>query len=245
MAERREFERNAKNIERKEHYKSLSDASLLDALGRDDAAAFLEIVERYQGLVFRYAGYLGIDRSEQREWVNDLIHDVVLSLLKRGAIMPTSLGSYFATACRNKAFAAHRARMRRQVREEAAADYTATDGSVVESLCSEDMIRNARGPDWEVSNLSPVLSRLAREFEKILTHDERQLLDWSSESVPLRVIADWSGITRTAAAHRVSRLKHRLKQLSQEIIDRFSSAERSEIEKFLRRSKDMENQRND
>jgi RNA polymerase sigma factor (sigma-70 family) len=214
-------------------YATYNDEALLSALKAEESGAFSEIVRRYQGLIFRYARHLGVAPEEQREWVIDLLHDVVLSVIKPGAIIPSSLGSYFARACRNKAYMEHRARTRREVREKAASTI-GQSGSVVESLCSEETLRNSRGADCEESdNFSAAVQRFANELEQTLTNDEREMLDWTSESVPLRLIAEWRGVSRDVVAHRVSRLKSRLRKATPGILERFSATDRAEVERFL------------
>jgi RNA polymerase sigma factor (sigma-70 family) len=221
---------------KQEKYERLSDEALIAALRTGETGAFLELVQRYQGLVFKYARYFGVEHELQREWVTELLHDVVLTLIKTGSILPASLGSYFARACRNKAYMAHRSSSRRQVRESRATNYEDGTDAVVGSACSETMLREARGPAWEDEGLAPALTKLVIELEKILTPDERQLLDWSVESVPLRLIAEWCGITRTGASHRLSRLRHRLQNMTPAIVAKFNAQERAEIGRFLLRA---------
>lgn len=214
---------------------SLNDEELLSAIKEDNPNAFVEIVERYQGLVLHYARHYGVPQAEESVWVTDLMHDVVLSLIKPGAIMPDSLGAYFARSCRNKSYMDHRARTRRQAREIEASSDVPESGAVVQTLCSETMLRDSLGPDVEVSDLPAGLLRLVNELQVLLTADERQLLDWAAESVPLRLIAEWTGVTRTAAAHRVSRLRKRLRTITPGIIERFNGVERNHVQRFLDR----------
>lgn len=102
-------------------YCGLTDAALITALGKEDPFAFVEIVSRYQALLFRCARNLGVDSPESGEWVSELMHDVVLALLRPGAKVPKSLGGYFVRSSRNKAYAAHRAAVRRRAHENDAA----------------------------------------------------------------------------------------------------------------------------
>jgi RNA polymerase sigma factor (sigma-70 family) len=225
------------NDARRVKYAKLNDEALIAALRAEEGGAFVELVQRYQGLVFKYARYFGVSEDDQQDWVSDLLHDVVLSLIRPGSIIPESLGSYFARACRNKVYMAHRSLVRRQVREARAFDYEGGSDAVVESACSETMLRDSRGPDWEDGELAPPLLKLVIAIEKLLSPEERQLLDWSVESVPLRLIAEWCGITRTGVSHRLSRLRQRLQRLTPGIVEGFSAAERVEIGRFLLRAK--------
>lgn len=212
---------------RHEKYRTLSDEGLVSALKAEESGAYLELVERYQGLAFKFARQFDVHPEQQHEWVSDLLTDVVLLLSKRGAIMPDSLAGYIAGACRNKGYMDHRRESRRQVRE-APPTYE---------------IQSSPPSDWEPQALSPALKRLVRELEELLTPEERRLLDWSSESVPLRFIAEWCGITRTGASHRINRLRQRLRRLTPGIVASFAAKERAEVERFLARANGVTNDR--
>lgn len=64
---------------------------------------------------------------------------------------------------------------------------------------------------------------------------ERELLDWSSEAVPLRLIAEWLGISRAAAGQRVARLKQRLRLVAETGMADFSQEEEMDVRRFFRR----------
>lgn len=215
-------------------YRTLSDASLITALKSEEPLAFVEIVARYQALLFRYARNLGVS-TDRSDWISDLMHDVVLTLLKPGAVVPESLGAYFVRACRNKAYADHRASVRRQRHENDAASEEIEGGRAILTVCSEETVRNSHGPDWESAAVSPGLLKLAIKLESAITPEEREILDWSSEAVPLREMAEWLGITRTAAAQRVSRLKQRLRATAPLIASGFSPEEQAEVKRFFQR----------
>lgn len=212
MADRNDAEERRAATKR---YAALHDEELLCALKREESGAFVEIVARYQGLVFKYARYFGVDSAEQREWVTDLLHDVVLSLMKPGAIVPTSFGSYIARACRNKAYMAHRAASRRK----------SHDPELKDELTPQ-----------ESAEADPAITHFVGALSESLSPDDRQLLDWTSESVPLRVIAEWLGITRSGAAHKVGRLRVRLQGSVPEIISRLSPNEQRNVARLLRRA---------
>ena len=227
-----QFERES-NAEH-DRFRSFNDANLLLALKHEIPGAFVEIVARYQALMFRYARNFGIRPGERREWVSSLMHDVVLTLLKPGAVVPDSLGAYFARACRNKAYADHRAAVRRERHENEAASESlaAASASSVEDWQDDEI---ADDTNWSSSGLSPGLVKLAAKLDSAITPDERALLDWSSEAVPLRVIAEWLGISRSAAAQRVSRLKQRLRSIAPRIATDFSESEQADVKQFFQR----------
>jgi RNA polymerase sigma factor (sigma-70 family) len=202
-------------------YRGFNDEALIVALRHEESGAFLEFVRRFQGLALKFARHFSVAPEFQDEWVNDVLTDVVLFLMKRGAILPESLAAYIARACRNKAYMEIRSRTRRRARETS----VSYDAGVVPAV------------DWESTASSPALQKLLTELEKILTAEERRLLDWSSESVPLRMIAEWCGISRTGASHRINRLRQRLQKLTPQIVAGFEPSERAEIGRFLLRAK--------
>jgi len=233
-AEHRVDESERALAEDPDKFRNFDDATLLVALKNEIPGAFVEIVGRYQALMFRYARNFGIQRDERREWVSSLMHDVVLALLKPGAVVPDSLGAYLARACRNRAYADHRAAVRRKRHEhEAAADEL--DAAKVCEIREPELDDTGEDAKWNSSGLPPGLVRLAAKLDNAITPDERMLLDWSSEAVPLRVIAEWLGISRTAAAQRVSRLKQRLRKLAPGISSDFTEGEHADVKQFFQR----------
>lgn len=227
-----EFERLL--AEEPDKFRNVNDATLLVALKNEIPGAFVEIVARYQALMFRYARNFGIQPTERCEWVSSLMHDVVLALLKPGAVVPDSLGAYLARACRNRAYADHRAAVRRQRHEHDAA-VDGLDAAKVSEIDQSELDESGEDAKWNSSSLPPGLVKLAAKLDSAITPEERVLLDWSSEAVPLRVIAEWLGISRTAAAQRVSRLKQRLRAIAPRIASLFTEGEQADVKQFFQR----------
>ncbi len=217
---------------RSARYRELGEVALVDALKREDPLAFVEFVSRYQALVFRCSRELGVPAWERVEWVSDLLHDMVLALVKPGAIIPGSLGAYLIKACRNKAYAAHRASVRRTRHEDEAAQSYALESEQSVGLQGSNAIT---GSESDGDPLSLALRRLALVFEELLSPEERQMLDWSREYVPLRTIAAWLGVNRAAAAQRLWRLRHRLREAAPRIIATLTPEEQLELKRFFRR----------
>ena len=200
-------------------YRELSDASLLIAAKNEESGAIVELIQRFQGLLLLYATRLGVDDEERHSWVLELLHDVILSLVRPSAAVPESLAAYLVRAARNKAYSARRSeiRQKRTLPEHVGFEFGSAESSD------------------DTPELSRPLRRLAEAIEKMLTPDEKQLLDWAGEAVPLRTVAEWTGVTRTTAAHRLSRLRQRLKKMIPEIVRTFPAEEQHEVQRLLDR----------
>jgi RNA polymerase sigma factor (sigma-70 family) len=209
----------------------VSDAALIAALRREIPDAFTEFVRRFQPMLTRQAARLGVRPAERETWVVELMHDVMMRLLKSETTVPKSVAGYLIRASRNKAYTQHRARTRRARYEDAAHH----------ALCSDD--HNTTQPEVDAfdsapDGLSPPLRKLAADLEVTLTPADRELLDWTQECVPLRVIAEWLGISRAAAAQRVSRLRGRLRRDVVKLVESYDLDEQKCIHEFLGRLMD-------
>jgi len=72
-------------------------------------------------------------------------------------------------------------------------------------------------------------------LDAALTAEERQMLIWVSNAVPMREIAQWLGIGYSAAKVRLSRLRSRLRERALRHVNECAGAEREELVGFLRR----------
>lgn len=220
----------ADGLTNKSRYRELSDVALLEAVKREESGAILEVINRFHPVLLRYSAKLRIDEHERHNWTVELIHDVVLTLVRPDAILPRSLGAYFVRAARNKAYSVHRAATRREKYE--------VQGPLAEGASAPDYLelqQDAADGSINGTELPPGVRRLIAHLENTLSREERELLDWSVEGVPLRIIADWTNVTRTTAAHRISRLRQRLIRLSLETLLEFSDSERSDVEQLMLR----------
>jgi DNA-directed RNA polymerase specialized sigma24 family protein len=231
MAEGGEAERvESAASARRSHYRNLNDAALIAALRSDEPAAFVEFIERFRPMLSNYAARAGIDESERPGWVVELLHDVMLLLVNPTMRVPASLSGYLVRACRNKAHTARRANFRRTVRESEAALMEIDQDH-------PNSVHEKTNAEWEANGVPPALQRFAFALEALLGPDERELLDWSQELVPLRTIALWLGINRAAAAQRVWRLRDRLRKNAVSILGRFDPGDQAIIRRFLKRAK--------
>src|SRR5690606_5899379 len=83
-------------------YKDCSDMELLDFMKSGDSAAFTEIFDRYNGLLYIHA----FKRLQDREECRDLVQELLTTLwLKRDSIqLTTTLSGYLYMAVRNRIF---------------------------------------------------------------------------------------------------------------------------------------------
>ena len=215
----------------------LSDRALLDALRSRDGEAIEEFIRRYQALVVVQARRLRIPLEERTHWAIEVLYHVASAIAREAASMPRSLGPYLVTACKRKAFSERRDRLARERWEIQCADETGVlNQRAVVSACSEHAVQSTYGPDWEPTRLPPVLERLVSVFEEGVSAEERQLLAWVGQRVPYSLMAEWLGITRTAAVKRVSRLRDRLIEAAFRFGASLDAADVSELLRFLRRT---------
>ena len=218
-------------------YAALSDRALVDAMRARDGEAIEEFIRRYQALVLLQARRLGVAPAERTDWAIDVLHRVASVIARDSASLPRSLGPYLVTACKRKAFSEWRNRRTRERWEVQCADETgAPNQRAVVSACSEDSVRSTYGPGWEPLRLPPVLERLVSMFEEGVSTEERQLLSWVGQRVPYSLVAEWLGISRTAAIKRVGRLRDRLIEAALRFGASLDAADLSQLARFLRRT---------
>jgi hypothetical protein len=219
------------------HYAALSDRALMGALRARDGEAIEEFIRRYQALVLVQARRLRVAPEDRAHWVTELLYQVAIAIARDAASVPRSLGPYLVTACKRKAFSEWRDRLTRERWELQCTDETgARNQRAVVSACSEDAVRSTYGPDWEPVRLPPVLERLVSVFEEGVSTDERQLLSWVGQRISYSLMAEWLGISRTAAIKRVGRLRDRLIEAALRFGASLDAADMSDLTRFLRRT---------
>jgi hypothetical protein len=218
-------------------YAALSDRALLDAMRTRDVAAIEEFIRRFQHLALVHAKRLRVPPDERRHWVAEVLYEVALVLCRRESPVPHALGPYLVTAFRRKTFAAHRQRVVRERLQTAASDEVGGAGQrALLGACSEASVRATYGPAWEPALLPPVLERLVAMLEQAVSVDERELLSWVGRRVSYSTIAEWLGITRSAAVKRVTRLRARLVEAAMRFGGSLEREDRAELVRFLRRT---------
>ncbi|HEY7860099.1 MAG TPA: sigma-70 family RNA polymerase sigma factor [Gemmatimonadaceae bacterium] len=209
-------------------WRATGDMELVAAVRQGDFEALREFYARFEPLLARYASRAGLAFESWEDEAHDVLCDVVLALLAgdaRGDVR--SVHAYVIRAFRNRMLDAHRAAERRDARE-------ADERMVLES-CSEYAIRQSAGALADAHGPSPAIARLATVLDAALTVEERQMLTWVSNAVPMREIAQWLDIGYSAAKVRLSRLRSRLRERALRHVNECAGAEREELVEFLRR----------
>lgn len=216
-------------------YRGASDDAVVHAMRAGAEPAMREFIERYQSLVLVQARRFRVPEDERQHWTAEALYDVALSLIRSTRPVPTSLPGYLIAACRRKALMSERARRARMVREAAVAGNVGGE-RVIMATCSEDSLRQARGPMREVSSLPVVLERLVEALDDRLDTSERTLLSWMGQRVPYSTMAAWLNISRAAVIKRAMRLRVRLLGVAMEFGQSLDSADRRELVRFFRRT---------
>lgn len=207
-----------------------------------------EFIRRFEPAAARYARASEVEASERAHWASELLYEVAMTLTRSKGAPPRHLGAYVAGACRLRVqeMRASEATYRTRIGDALAdvhSDTLRLRELVVASLCSEDSLRDARGPDWEAPPLAPVLERLVTALDEGITPDERRLLKWLGDQISYTTIAEWLGITRPAAVSRIQRLRSRLIDAALRYGSALDRAERAEFTRFLRRTGAVDAQR--
>jgi RNA polymerase sigma factor (sigma-70 family) len=216
------------------------DQEIVSAVQRGDAGAFARFIERYHRLLLDYARRAGVPSADRDELVGELLDDVALQLMTRGAPLPDNPRQYLLSALRHRLLNSKRARGRRdRVVSEAARDAYGDAGAPgavdMAAGCSEANIRASRGPAWESTRLPPVLERLSARLDESLRDDERQLLVAVAENIPQREIAEWLGVSYVVARKRLERLRARLTDVAMRYTNSLEPDDARELQRFFRR----------
>lgn len=216
-------------------YREVSDQAVVHAMRAGEEPAMREFIERYQSLVLVQARRFRVPEDERQHWTAEALYDVALSLIRSTRPVPASLPGYLIAACRRKAMMSERARRSRMVREAAVAGNVGGERVIV-ATCSEESLRQARGPTREASSLPVVLERLVEALDDRLDASERTLLSWMGQRVPYSTMATWLEISRSAVIKRAMRLRVRLLGVAMEFGQTLDTADRRELVRFFRRT---------
>jgi hypothetical protein len=238
VAEELDFDGSGSGVTR---YGALSDAALIHAMRARDERAVAEFVRRHQFLVLMQARRFRVPLAERRAWVAEALDALAESLMRKRSTIPLSLPRYVVAAAKRRALAGRRDLALRERREsEALGELGGLGEGAVVAICSEDSVRNTYGPAWEPSSLSPLLERLLSVFVAEVNADERELLSWVGQRVPYSRMAEWLGVTRSAAVKRVTRLRKRLVDATLRFGGSLEPDQRAELLRFLRRARTLD-----
>ena len=224
-------------------WREMSDAELVAAMRRGSYEALREFYLRFEPLLARYAARAGVATESWEEDAHDVLGAVVLSLVERSSRARAQesvrdIHAYIQRAFRNHFLSARRAIARREQRDVRATSRAEETGECVAlASCSESSVR-ASGGDMAARSRAPsaAIARLAATLDADLSPDERQMLTWVSNAVPMREIARWLGIGYSAAKVRLSRTRGRLRERALRHVNECTGAEREELIELFRRS---------
>jgi len=236
-------------LSERERWRETTDAELVAAMRRGSYEALREFYVRFEPLAARYASRAGVMSDSWEEDAYEVLSDVVLSLVQthpasrgrdssRARATVHDIRAYIQRAFRNHFLDATRAAARRERRDTHAASSAETTGErMALASCSESSVRASGGMgSGESTGPSPAILRLAAVLDAELSTDERQMLTWVSNAVPMREIAKWLGIGYSAAKVRLSRTRSRLRERALRHVNECTGAEREELIELFRRS---------
>ena len=215
------------------------DYDIVVAMRRGESAAFERFVEQFHRILLDYARRAGVPAAERDELVGELLDDVAIQLMTRGAPPPQNPRMYLLSALRHRLLNRKRGRERRHrvVSEAARAAFgdSATASGESAAGCSEELLRTSRGPDWESTPLPRAIERLSGRLSEALRPDERQLLVAVAENIPQREIAEWLGVSYAVARKRLERLRARLTEVAMHYANTLEPDDARELQRFFRR----------
>lgn len=234
-----------------------TDDWIVAGVRRGERAALERLYATYEPFLTRLAGRLGVAPGERRMAAVEVLGDAALALMRRGVASPRHLPSYLGTSLRHWVEMRHRAGASYQrwceaaagsdgavVREEVRARrqsadparQAATGEGIVTSVVSEYVLRASTGPGATHPPTHPAILALAGKLDQLLREDERYLLVWTSHGVPVRVAAEWLGLSQSVAAKRLSRLRTRLRATAVDYADTIAADDRRYLHRFFARA---------
>lgn len=224
-------------------WRATSDAELVVAMRRGSSEALREFYARFEPLLARYAARAGVSMDAWEDDAHDVLCEVVLALIANDRAARSrndvrDIHAYLQRAFRNRLLTARRTAARRAHRDTSATSSADESGErIVLSSCSESAVRES-GASYvsDTAALSPALTRLAAVLDGELGVNDRQMLTWVSNNVPMREIALWLEISYAAAKVRLSRARSRLRARALRHVNECVGAERQELVDFFRRS---------
>jgi DNA-directed RNA polymerase specialized sigma24 family protein len=213
------------------------DRDLVQRLRRPGERAVREFFVAYFPVLLREATRLGVEHSEREHCVLRCLSDAIDAIARSRQPLQTPLVYYLLRALRNDVMNRRRDVRREELRTRRAVTEVPGSGEwVVAESCSENLLRSSAGPDWNPPPVTPVLERLATMIDEGITADERKIMHWIGDYVPQRIIAEWLGISHSAARVRVHRLRERLREAAQRYAAQFDEEERRILLAFFRRT---------
>lgn len=200
-----------------------SDEELVDRLMTGEDDAIREMNARYGPLLQRQAKRRGLDPVERREFIGDVLTDVVLHLMEPGTTRPARLRGYLVAIVDRRLIDRHR----RQVAAPSTVELDAPDDAEVAEA-------SERAPERDVGPSSAARA-LATALEQAMDDADRELLLWLGERIAQRVIAEWLQMTDGALRTYVSRLRQRLREVARGYAAALPEHERAAVARYFDR----------
>jgi len=221
--------------ERQHAHHDVMDHNLIADMRRGREGACAEFHARHRPLLEAYARKVRIPRWEWDTCITEVLSDEMMRFSTRDIDLPVNLSAYLVKAVYHRYLRVKRSLNCRE-RYHAAAATHRTGEWIVPSLCSESALRSSAGPDAATNDSSSALARFASDLDTRLTDEERSILHWIAQGVSHREIAEWIGSSYDATTKRIWRLCRRLRADAPRCAAQYEPAERSEVERFLRRA---------
>ena len=236
---RDERERGNAETARRTLYRRFNLGELVRLMRQGDYLALREFARRYRPMLRRYCDQAGLDVRDFVSLAADVLGDVALQLIESRGAVPETVDNLLITMFKNRFIDEERKEGRRAARAQTAgADGEEMDG-VSRAVSSEASVRAASGPLWEAVPLARGVERLASMLDEGLTEEERMLLSWVSAHRPQTQIAEWLGLSYSAARKRLERLRARLSDLAKQYQHSLSGRDRRDVDRFFARFDDM------
>jgi RNA polymerase sigma factor (sigma-70 family) len=235
-------EARGRRLAERMRWREATDAELVAAVRSGSYEALREFYARFEPLLARFAARAGVRTERWEEDAHDVLSDVVLALIDvkssvRARESVHDIHAYIQRAFRNRLLDAKRAEDRREQRDALAAlSVDATQERVMLASCSEGSLRASSGEERDSAGPPRAIARMAAVLDSELSVDERRMLAWVSNAVPMRDIAAWLHIGYSAAKVRLSRTRSRLRVRALRHVNECTGSEREELIDFFRRS---------
>lgn len=215
----------------------LSQASFLDSVRIGQVIALRQLFLFYSPILLEQARMLRVPGDERHALVVTVLDDLVMQL-QDSRLVPRDLACYLVGSLRNSVRKSRRTAMRQENREQSAYTELPRTGERVVAECHSQYSLRVTGANEgsDVGEMGVALSALASAATAALNETETRLMVGLSRHIPLRDLADQSGITYGAARVRVHRLRERLVAVAFTLRQTLPPDGQRELDRFFRRA---------
>lgn len=226
-------------------YEDASAAELVAGLRAENRHAYHEFYRRLAPALHAQARRLLVPREDRWAIVAQLLDDLLLRLTRFRMPVRKSLEDLAVVALRTAVLLERRTDAKhRRLQAEHATELEEDAQSVLASCVSQATIRAARDPlvaliiaeDGRGEADGDPVRALGQALMRELDVVDVQLLEWSSECVPQRTMAEWLGVTHGAVRNRLSKTRLGLRHAALRYAAGLQGSERSRVERFIARA---------